>query len=209
MFLTTKLLNLLLPKHNLYYDCIDTYLPTTRLKECWQPKNTHSTSECTMYSLLNYHHPNIEELLHRAKFHGELAILTEVVSIFEYARVQLNLALPELITFVPADPHRWRQRQYHVPQILAYQLGQHWQIPSQPLLVKKKHTESQVTLTQTERYRNLESVFSPVNLESGTYPTNIWLVDDIITTGTTLRTCWETLHRALPHTHILGVVLAG
>ncbi|MBN2344999.1 MAG: ComF family protein [Candidatus Aminicenantes bacterium] len=95
---------------------------------------------------------------------------------------------------VPADRRRRRgfQPLRAVGKVLARRLG----IPFRPgLLVKRKSTPPQVGLTRARRLANLDGAFA---LGRGTRAAGlrVLLIDDVTTTGTTLRRCASVLRRA-------------
>jgi len=91
----------------------------------------------------------------------------------------------DLITCIPTDSARKRERGYNPPALLAAEISAISGIPHDPkLLVKTRRSEAQKTLTADERRKNLKGVFA-LN-KNRTCPKNILLVDDVCTTGSTL-----------------------
>lgn len=107
-----------------------------------------------------------------------------------------------LVTPVPLHPRRYRWRGFNQAANFAKSLSQvtHW--PYHPDLLKRsKHTKPQSLLKGDERRQNLLGAFefnnntSPPSNNSllKNYP--ILLVDDVWTTGTTLKECAKVLKR--------------
>jgi ComF family protein len=94
----------------------------------------------------------------------------------------------EWVVPVPAD--RRRRRGFNPVTGLAARLAKSIGTPMARTLVKKvKHRPPQVTLTERERRRNLRGAFAlmkPVEKVAGK---KVLLVDDVYTTGTTIRSC--------------------
>jgi predicted amidophosphoribosyltransferase len=59
-------------------------------------------------------------------------------------------------------------------------------------LIRLKYTETQTTKTKTERWENVSSVFSVQNTKrfNGKH---LLLIDDVITTGSTIEACASTI----------------
>jgi ComF family protein len=123
----------------------------------------------------------------------------------------------DMVVPVPLGKQRMRERGYNQVGLLAMPLAaiQGWRYSPQ-VLVRMRETRSQVGLSPLERSENIAGAFraEPV-LAAGK---SILLVDDVVTTGTTLAACSEalvkagaqniyalTLARALPH-HGLQIV---
>ena len=92
---------------------------------------------------------------------------------------------PEVL--VPAPMYHWRRfgRGFNQAQDIAEQLGPEWGIPVQGQLVRRcRKVHSQRGLGRAERLRNLNGVFEV----TGSVPERIAIVDDVVTTGATVRT---------------------
>ena len=110
------------------------------------------------------------------------AIVTEVV-----ARPDVDL-----ITFVPGDRERGRERG-HVPAArLAHALGALWSLPVTRLLVRVGGSRRQAGLPRAERRRNVRGAFGA----RAAVPARVALVDDVYTTGATVSACASALRRA-------------
>ncbi len=117
---------------------------------------------------------------------------------------------------VPLHPRRQRERGFNQSHELARELIRRApdgvNLTLHPLLKRVKQTVRQAQLDRRERLSNLSSVFapkssSPERPESGV---GILLVDDVITTGTTVSECAATLRGFLKSNTMAAVsVLRG
>ncbi|WP_440054342.1 ComF family protein [Pseudoalteromonas sp. T1lg65] len=87
---------------------------------------------------------------------------------------------PDLISSIPLHRTRLIHRGYN-------QVEQIWQplAHKSPLLVRNKLTKAQAELSRAQRQRNLSTAFTPLCAMSGK---RVLLLDDVITTGTTMNT---------------------
>lgn len=99
--------------------------------------------------------------------------------------------------FIPIPLHisKLKSRGYNQSQLLAQGLSKKLNIPSIDILVRVKNTFSQVGLDQKKRKDNVHKAFSVVpNILLSQYP-NIFLVDDVLTSGSTLLEAARVLKR--------------
>jgi ComF family protein len=104
----------------------------------------------------------------------------------------------DLIAPVPLHPRRLWQRRYNQAAILAKQIAGASGVPcAVDLLSRKRRTPSQVGMSREERRRNVAAAFivRPRSLP-GIRGKRILLIDDVITTGSTLSACAATLEQA-------------
>lgn len=99
----------------------------------------------------------------------------------------------DIITCVPFTKRRYQKRGYNQSQLLAKNLSDYLNIDFQPVLLKTKDNQAQHTLPKAERKKNVEGVFE-INSEYKVSGKTILLIDDILTTGSTLNECVNILY---------------
>jgi ComF family protein len=112
---------------------------------------------------------------------------------------------PDLIVPVPLHRLRLRQRGFNPAGVLATALGRDLELPVDPAaLTRIRNTPSQTRLARSQRARNLSGAF---RAPKQALPRRIWLLDDVVTTGSTLCEAARTLRSAGAH-RIVGVCAA-
>lgn len=97
----------------------------------------------------------------------------------------------DLLVPVPLYPARLRERTYNQAWLLARELGRRRRLPAtHDVLVKRRATEPQQTLSALQRRENLRGAFA---LNRDVTGKKILLVDDVMTTGVTLDLCSRVL----------------
>jgi ComF family protein len=85
---------------------------------------------------------------------------------------------------VPLHPIKFRERGFNQAEWIANGLGKTIQIPVRTQLMKRvKHTISQTTLNREERLNNMKKAFK---INQDVSDRNIGIVDDVLTTGSTI-----------------------
>jgi len=85
---------------------------------------------------------------------------------------------------VPLHPIKFRERGFNQAEWIANGLGKTIQIPVRTQLMKRvKHTISQTTLNREERLNNMKKAFK---INEDVSDRNIGIVDDVLTTGSTI-----------------------
>jgi ComF family protein len=102
----------------------------------------------------------------------------------------LELPSVDCIVPVPLSAGGLRERGFNQSLLVARHLSRASGIPLETgVLYKKKDTPPQVGLSRNARLQNLKGAFSTRKPIEGT----VLLVDDVITTGTTITECTKTL----------------
>jgi ComF family protein len=109
----------------------------------------------------------------------------------------------DTVTAVPMHRTRERRRGYNQAELLAVALGRAIGVRHDRLLAKRVEKQTQSTLARAERAANVHGVFSASPCPGQA----VLLVDDICTTGETLRACARELRRA-GATRVCGITLA-
>ncbi|ACK42686.1 MULTISPECIES: ComF family protein [Dictyoglomus] len=100
----------------------------------------------------------------------------------------------DYITYVPLSYKTLKERGYNQSEYLAYFLSKSLKVAYGPLLYLKKNIKPQKTLNLKEREENMMNAFGVI--ENREINGNILLVDDVYTTGTTLKECTRTLKKS-------------
>src|SRR5690606_8860708 len=108
--------------------------------------------------------------------------------------------LPQLLIPVPLHPRRLRQRGYNQALLLAQQWGEALNIPAGTSLVARvRDTPAQQGLDAAHRKRNLRKAFIVKDPQALADYRRIALVDDVLTTMSTVDTLARVISRAAPH----------
>jgi competence protein ComFC len=96
---------------------------------------------------------------------------------------------------VPLHPARQRERGFNQATLLAQLLSAHAAIPCRPLLKRIRYTTTQTALDRSERMENLHNAFR-LRKNADVRGLRMLLIDDVLTTGSTLSECARVLKRA-------------
>ncbi len=136
---------------------------------------------------------SLQQLIHLFKY-GKVETLAEPLS-------QLMLrALPRDLDFdfVMAMPMHWRrqwERGFNQAELLASPVAKRFGLKCARNLSRKRYTKSQASLDERERRANLRDSFRVTRPEQ-IAGKRILLIDDVLTTGATLRAAAEALKSA-------------
>jgi ComF family protein len=135
----------------------------------------------------------LDRLLVRFKFHEDLAagrLLSQLM-----AQSLADAPRPDALVPVPLHRARLRRRGYDQALELARPLARALDLRLEgDLLVRTRATDAQSRLDADARRRNLRDAFAVRS--GGAVPAHVALVDDVMTTGATLRAAAAALRRA-------------
>ncbi len=136
----------------------------------------------------------LQDALWLYKYNGKVSLAQPLARLFLTAFPASPSA--DVIAPVPLSPQRLRHREYNQSLLLAAHLSRAMNLPlSYGNLIRVKDTEAQTTLTRSARLRNLRRAFHVARPEEFEGK-RIYLIDDVMTTGTTLNECAKTLRKA-------------
>jgi len=127
------------------------------------------------------------------KYHGKTRLARPLANLF----LEGIPALPRLdgIVAVPLHQGRLRDRTYNQSLLLATQIGRALNLDLlHHTLIKTMETPPQTGLTRAARLKNLRNAFS-VNHPDRIRGKRLLLIDDVLTTGTTINESSRVLHK--------------
>ncbi len=134
----------------------------------------------------------LDKLIYDFKYHRKASyarLFAELMS----SRLELDQV--EALVAIPTHPLRRRIRGYNQAELLAEALGKLLQLPViKQAVVRITNTPSQTHLTARERKQNLKNAFQ-INPERLQGLSHIALLDDVITTGSTMQQVAELIHQ--------------
>lgn len=134
----------------------------------------------------------VSTLVPRLKFHQDLAAGRLLAEIF--CRLTPQIDLPEALLPVPLHPARVRQRGFDQALELARMIAKNKSIPlRRDLLQRARNTSAQSYLDAADRRKNLANAFVASRKPM---PAHVALLDDVMTTGTTVNECAKVLLKA-------------
>jgi ComF family protein len=132
----------------------------------------------------------IRKLIHQLKYKGIREVGAELGRI--YARTLKSSGFLndiDLIIPVPLHPSKKRQRGFNQSDLISMGISEVSGIPMETgVLERKTVTKTQTRKTRFDRWTNVEDIFR-VTDQSRIRNMHILLVDDVITTGSTLEAC--------------------
>ena len=132
-------------------------------------------------------------LILNLKYHNRRQIVSVLVELLAQRIMQRapNIAtICDVVTWAPTSTARVRRRGLDQAELLARRLARVLDVPCRQLLIKTS-TNVQTGASREERLRG--SVFSARKLGVNSH---VIVVDDVVTTGTTLRCAADALHKA-------------
>jgi len=111
----------------------------------------------------------------------------------------------DIIVPVPSTGRERRARGYDLPRLMGRVLSRRTGVPSASRLQKVRDTRRQVELGGAERRQNLRGAFAAAGPVRGC---RVLLVDDVTTTGSTLRECAAAL-RSAGAADVWGITIAA
>ncbi|HRP01511.1 MAG TPA: ComF family protein [Candidatus Kapabacteria bacterium] len=138
-----------------------------------------------LYSKNN--HYNLFDAIYSLKYYGKRGIGNELgILLWKKIRMESDMQYDYLLP-VPIHSARKRERGYNQSEHICKGLSRASGIPYQFSILKRiKYTKSQTRLHLEERKTNVENIFKALD-KGSVLGKNILVVDDVLTTGSTLN----------------------
>lgn len=165
----------------------------TEIRKCGRCRKRRRNPLSKVRSALWLTEPTLD-LLHQVKYQGRYEWLEFCLKQIDVMECFEKLPEKTVLVPVPLSPQRYTQRGYNQSEILAHTLSKRLSLPLETrALLKIRETPPQSTLGSKARMENLKGSFQWVERP---VPNSVLLIDDVSTTGSTLRTCAITLRQA-------------
>lgn len=136
----------------------------------------------------------LKELILKFKYKGNFTagnILAELLAQYILDNIKYK---NYVITYVPLSKESKKKRGFNQCEYIARYIGEKISIKCIEIIIKDKETREQKHLNREERMLNLKDAFS-IKSKIDLKNMNIILIDDITTTGSTLKECCRTLKK--------------
>ena len=139
---------------------------------------------------LGYEDP-VDRLVRELKYYGQLAHARVLGALLALRVHEIGGELPRLLVPVPLHPARLRERGFNQAFAIARHAGRLLGIPSARRALRRvRNTPSQTTLDVAQRHLNVRGAFALADMREGERlreAGHVAIVDDVMTTGSTLR----------------------
>ncbi|MFV0439887.1 MAG: ComF family protein [Lachnospirales bacterium] len=173
-----------------------------RCKKCSKILNDDNCTFCGVYdvydnlSIFSYD-GYLKSIYYDVKYSGNKHICKETAYLYEdYIKENMEFFKKfDYITSVPLHPKKLFKRGFNQSEVLAKEFSKMTQIPFCSFLIRSSHTKPQNKLSFKGRQDNVKSAFRYNNLYTNfnIKDKNILIVDDIFTSGSTIKECGRIL----------------
>jgi competence protein ComFC len=191
----------------------DDYLCATCIKKITPRPEIENKNELLIHSCFRYHDGGVlAKLLHLWKYNFITDSESTLRKLLKHSLPPKDFFKNALLCPLPLDKKRLRWRGFHQTEHLAIILQQivkqkwNFTVPVMSLLKKVHDTKPQADLSRELRLQNVIDSFIPNEIQFQSK--KIILIDDVMTTGTTLRECQKVLKGKFPATEVQAFVIA-
>ena len=174
--------------------CVRCGEPTTVRCTCHACQKTPPGPFRAMRGAVFYGSP-VAFAIHGLKYRGMTHMALPLASYLSAYLDTHPLAI-DYLTPVPLHPERQASRGYNQSELLARAVGRERRLPVRSDLIERtRHTPPQVHLHREQRLQNMKDAFAAPRL-GALHGETVLLIDDVCTTGATMRGCAEALRVA-------------
>lgn len=170
---------------------------------CPRPADTDvfaATGGCDALRVLFLYRPPVDRLVTQLKFARDPAPARVLAMLFARELRVRPGPLPQCIVPMPLHPHRLRERGFNQCELIARHLSRRVGCTLETgLLERRRHTQAQSALPAAARAGNVAGAFgiaSRIGARQRTLPASLALLDDVMTTGSTLAEAAAVLRTA-------------
>lgn len=148
----------------------------------------HATAFINFYQDSRY-----RQILHELKYRGQYRVGIEMGRMFGHELKDTAFSRADLVHPVPLHRRKQRRRGYNQSALIAKGLTEVLDIPVEDGLIRRVvNTDTQTRKSRYERWENVDGIFAVKDPEK-LKDKHVLLVDDVVTTGSTLESCASAL----------------
>jgi len=150
-----------------------------------------------LFVACHYEQPVVQACIHSLKYLGVVSLALPIATyLWHHYKTSPTQSLFDgtyaALTPVPLHPRRRRYRGFNQSALIAKEFSKLANLSVSELLIRKRYTESQMTLSRPERLTNVVGAFACApGFEK--IPENVIIIDDVATTLATLHECASVL----------------
>jgi len=174
------------------------YLPRTHFHlQSINPVAKHFWGKVPIQAATSYYYfskgEKVQRLIHKLKYKDRKDVGMYIGQLMGSDMKDSPFPKPDIVVPVPLHEKKLKLRGYNQSDFIAEGFAKSMNAVFEPQMVyRNKETETQTRKHRFDRYMNMDNVFS-INKELAASDKNILLIDDVITTGSTLISCAEAL----------------
>lgn len=153
------------------------------------------------------HSELLKKVLHRFKYISDDALAEALGMLLVMRMKKITLSAPYVFAPIPLHYARERNRGFNQSDLLAKVIVRELSGDVMHLLDRKRETKIQATLSRKERIDNVKGAFGMRKNFIGKMPEIVFVLDDVITTGSTFVECARVL-RTAGVKRVYGIMLA-
>ncbi|MFB6226084.1 MAG: ComF family protein [Candidatus Paceibacteria bacterium] len=158
-------------------------------------------------AVFDFKDQQVKTIIHKFKYEYVTEILSSVTPTIVDFLQQYKSAFPSEGRIIPVPLHKRRraERGFDQAHLIAKVLKRELELPIEQALKRTKNTKQQAELKREDRLTNVKGAFE---VKSKVETSKAVLVDDVFTTGATLKVCAEVLKDNTNVSDITGFTLA-
>ncbi|MCU4155188.1 ComF family protein [Carboxylicivirga sp. A043] len=131
----------------------------------------------------------VQYLLHEIKYRGNQLLGEELGRQLGVSIKKSDVCEFDFIVPIPLHPKKLAKRGYNQAEVIAKGISEILKVPLDvDSVIRNIHTSSQTRKGRFERWQNVEEIFKMTDMER-LKNKHILLIDDVITTGSTMEAC--------------------
>lgn len=141
-----------------------------------------------------YYSDGIDDVIHSLKYNDRAKLGLELGRHLGQYLSPETFGTVDFLTSVPLHNVKFRDRGYNQAEWISKGVADIWQIPYKKQILKRnRFTVSQTTLNKEERKTNMANAFKS---QESVKNKSIAIIDDVLTTGSTMSACAVSLKQA-------------